>query len=106
MKLIKYSSLIIEKYSEFYEEIDVDKLIELKCIAQSIKKIDPKFYCKFNLDEKIHRTGLKLIKNRKMKNMKVLRFIINDIYYLEKNYNKMKYRPLEILDGIDISLTT
>jgi len=104
MKLIKYSSLIIEKYSAFYEEIDIDKLIELKSIAQSINQIDPKFDCKCNLDEKIHRTGLKLINNRILKNMQILLFIKNDIYYLDKNHNKKKYRSLEILDGIDISL--
>jgi len=104
MKLIKYSSLIIEKYSEFYEEIEIDKLFVLKYIVENIKHIDPKFDCKCNLDEKIHKTGLKLIKNRKMKNIQVLGFIKRDIYYMDKNYNKKKYRPLEILDGIDISL--
>ena len=104
IKLIKFSSVIIEKYSSFYEEIDIDKLILLKQITQSIKQIDPKFDCKCNLDKKIHITGLKLIKNRKMKITQILKFIKNDIYYLDKNYNKTKYRPLDILDGIDLSL--
>ena len=40
MKLIKYSSLIIEKYSEFYDEINLEKLLILKSIVKSIKKID------------------------------------------------------------------
>jgi len=104
MKLIKYSSLIIEEYSEFYKEINVDKLILLKGIVDSIKQIDQTFICTFNLDEKIHRTGLKLAKIGKIKNKEILDFIRNDIYFLEKNFNKKINRPLEILDGIDFAL--
>ena len=36
--------------------------------------------------------------------MEILSFIKSDKYYLYKIYNKKIYRPLEILDGIDISL--
>ena len=104
MILIKYSSLIIEKYSEFYDEINLDKLFSLKAIVELIKQIDQRFDCKINLDEKIHRTGLKLIKNGKIKNMEILQYIKRDIYFKYKDYNNKIYRPLEILDGIDISL--
>jgi len=104
IKLIKYSSLIIEKYLEFYNEINLDKLFALRSIVDSIKQIDQKFICKFNLDEKIHNTGLKLIEKGEIKNIKILEFIRYDIYFLDKIYNKKIYRPLKILDGIDISL--
>ena len=104
MILIKYSSLIIEKYCKFYDEINVEKLIILKNIVEAIKQIDKKFDCKCNLDEKIHRTGLELVKNGKIKNIEILKFIKADIFYLDKNYVKKMYRPLEILDGIDISI--
>ena len=104
MKLIKYSSLIFEKYFEFYYEIDVDKLIILKNIMESIKQFDKSFDCKCNIEEKIHKTELKLIKNGKIKNNEILDYIREDIYYLDKKFNKKIYRPLEFLDGIDISL--
>ena len=104
MKLIKYSSLIIEKYSEFYNEINLDNLYILKNIIDSIKQIDQKFLCNLKIDEIIHRTGLKLIKNGTIKDRKILRIIMSDIYYLDNKYNKKIYRPLEIFEGIDISL--
>ena len=105
MKLIKFSPRIIEKYSEFYEEIDLDKLQTLKTIIESIKILDPKFDYKFKLDEKLHRTGLKLARAGKIKNIKILEFLLSDTYFLDnKNFQKKIYRPLEILDGIEISL--
>ena len=104
MKLIKFSSLIIEKYVEFYDEINIDKLIILKYIVDSIKQLDQQFVCKCNIEEKLHRTGLKLAKIGKIKNMKILEFIKTDVYFLNKNYSNKLYRPLEILDGINISL--
>ena len=104
MKLIKFSSLIIEKYSEFYNEINSDKLIDLKFIVDSIKIIDQKFVCKFNLDEKILRTWLIIAKNGKIKNIKILEIIGSNIYFLNKSFNKTIDPHLEILDGINISL--
>ena len=104
MKLIKFSSLIIEKYAGFYEEINLDKLIILKYIVDSIKLLEPQFVCNCNIEEKLHRTGLKLVKIGKIKNIKIIEFIKTDVYFLNKNYNKKLYRPLEILDGINISL--
>jgi hypothetical protein len=95
MKLINYSSLIIEKYSEFYDKLNLDKLIILKDSVESIKFIDQTFIYKSNLEEKIHRTGLKLIKNGKIKNIKILEFIECDIYFIDINYNKKRYCPLE-----------
>ena len=104
MKLIKFSSLIIEKYSEFYDGIDVYKLISLKNIVDSLKQIDNTFDCKCNLDEKIHTTGLKLIKEGKIKNKEILDFIESDIFFIDKRFNHKTYRSLEIFDGIDITL--
>ena len=104
IKLIKYSSLIIEKYSEFYNEIDLDKLMILKHIIETIKQIDQEFKCVCNFDEKIHRSGLKLVKIGKIKKEKIIEILREDIYYIGIKYNKKIYRPLEILDGIDISL--
>ena len=104
MKLIKFSSLIIEKYSRFYNEINLEKLILLKSIDDSIREMDENFESKCNLEEMIHKTGLIFIKNGKMKNMEILDFIKADIFFQDKSFNKKIYRPLDIFDGIDISL--
>ena len=104
MKLIKFSSIIIEKYSGFYNEINLEKLILLKSIDDSIREMDDNFECKCNLEEMIHKTGLIFIKNGKIKNVEILDFIKADVFFQDKRYNKKIYRPLDIFDGIDISL--
>ena len=104
MILIKYYPLIIEKYSEFYDHVNLDKLITLKSIVESIKKIDQTFESKCNLEEKIHKTGLNLIKMGKIKNIEILNLIQTGIYYPNNSSNNKFSFPLEYLDGIDISL--
>jgi len=104
MKLIKYSSLIIEKYVEFSDEINIDNLIQLKGITDSIKEIDKKFVCNCNLDEKIHKTLIKLVKTGKIKNNEILGFMRNDVYFLDKNISKKQSHLLEVFDGFDLSL--
>ena len=97
LKLIKFSSLIFEKYSEFYNEIDINKLLILKHIVDSIKKIDENFHCECNLEEKIHKTG-------KIKNDQILELIRHDNYLLNTKFNEKICPPQEILDQSDESL--
>jgi len=104
MKLIKFSSLIIKKYSGFYNEINIEKLIFLKSIEDSIRELDENYVYQSGLEEMIHKTGLIFIKTGKIKNMEILNFIKADIFFQDKRFNKKIYRPLEIFDGIDISL--
>ncbi len=84
--------------------INLSEIILLKSIDDSIREMDENFESKYNLEEMIHKTGLIFIKNGKMKNIDVLDFIKTDIFFQEKRFNKKIYRPLNIFDGIDISL--
>ena len=105
IKFIKFSSSMIEKYFELYEEVEPINLLLLKQIISIIKKIDKKF--EFKLDDiisTIHNTGLNSVKNGKLKNMELLEFIKGDEYYIDKKYNKNYFRVLDILNGIDITL--
>jgi hypothetical protein len=104
LSFVKFSNSFIEKYIEFNNNINVNNLILIRNIVQfNSFEVDNKS-CKYNLDEIIHKTGLKLIKDGKIKNMEVLNFIQSDIFFYNKQFNQKKDRPLEIFDGIDISL--
>ena len=104
LSFIKFSNSFFEKYIEFNNNINVNNLILIRNIVQfNFFEVDNKS-SKYNLDEIIHKTGLKLIKDGKIKNMEVLNFIQSDIFFYNKQFNQKKDRPLEIFDGIDISL--
>ena len=105
IKFIKFSSSMLEKYFEFYEDINPMNLLLLKQIISIIKGIDKNFEFKLdNIINIIHNAGLKSVKNGNLKNMELLEFIKGDEYYMDKKYNKNNYRVLNILDGIDIDL--
>ena len=104
ISFVKFSHSLIEKYIEFNNNINVNNLILIRNIVQfNFFEVDNK-NTKYNLDEIIHKTGLKLIKDGKIKNMEILNFIQSDKYFYDKQFNQKKDRPLEIFDGIDISL--
>ena len=105
MDLIKFSKSLIGKYIEFYYGKSLKKLQLLTNLINLIKKNDKKFEFKYedkDIDLIIHETGIELIKNKKMKNTEILDFISSDIYFNSEKFEKAYYRPLEILDGIDI----
>ena len=79
VKFINFSPKYFENFVKFSYEINLDNLIFLKnMIDNFINKIDTSF--KINdLDEKIHRTGIKLINDNVMNNFQILDFIKNDI---------------------------
>ena len=105
IKFIKFSSSMLEKYFEFYEDINPINLLLLKQIISIIKEIDNNFDFKLdNIISMIHNTGLKSVKSGNLKNMELLEFIKGDEYYIDIKYNKNNYRVLDILDGIDINL--
>ena len=101
INFIKFSPSVIEKYIEFNDKINLDNLIKIKNIIESILKKDSKFKCKYEIDQVIHENGLLQVKNGTLKNNKLLDFIQSDDYYQNKKYKK-KNRPLNIFDGIDI----
>ena len=105
IKFIKFSSSMLEKYFEFYEDINPINLLLLKQIISIIKEIDKNFEFKLdNIINTIHNAGLKSVKNGNLKNMELLEFIKGDEHYMDKKYNKNNFRVLNILDGIDIDL--
>ena len=105
LSFVKLSNSFIEKYIEFNNNVDVNNLILIRNIVQfNFFEADKNNSHKYNLDEIIHKTGLKLIKDGKIKNMEILDFIQSDIFFHDKQFNQKKDRPLEVFDGIDISL--
>ena len=105
MEIIKFSKTLIGKYIEFYNEKSMDGLQLINNLINLIKKNDLKFEFKYNdkdMDFVIHETGIALIKKGEMKNNEILDFIKSDIYYNSNQYDKSFYRPLDILDKIDI----
>ena len=103
IKLVNFSPSVFEKYIEYYDEKDLNKLILLKRIIKIIRKYQYYFKTKFSIDVLIHENGLNFVNNKKLKNNELLNFIQNDDFYLIKQYDKAIYRPLQILDGIEIS---
>ena len=101
---MKISSNVIEKYIILFDQIDLDKLILLSKLISLLKKEEPKFDFKKNIEEIIHKNGIYFSLFKKLKNMDILNFIENDIYYKDKLYNNQKYRSVDILSGIDASL--
>ena len=70
-----------------------------------IKGIDKDFLIKIDNKEiclLIHETRIELIKRKEMKNNEVLNFIKIDDYFNKPEFDKAIYRPIEVLDGIDI----
>ena len=105
LEIIKFSKSLIEIYVEFYYVKDLDSLQLMNNLINLIKKNDKEFEYKYknkNMDLIIHETGIELIKNGKMKNNGILDFITTDIYFTSPEFEKKDYRPLDVLDGIDI----
>ena len=100
---IKYSPNIIEKYIELYDKINLDNLILLKHIIESIKKIETNFKCKYKIEKIIHNNGIEFAKNKKLKNNNVLDFISKDEIFNNNISKKKDDNLLEIFDGIDIN---
>ena len=105
LQLITFSPAILEQYVDFNRDINLQNLSYLNKIINTIKSFSKKFKIKYKMDSLIHETGIKLVKNGKLKNLELLEFISNDDFYQNKSYdNKSKiYRPLEVFDGIEIS---
>ena len=102
VKFINFSPKYFENFIKFSYEKNLDNLIFLKNIINNfLKKIDTSF--KINdLDEKFHRTGIKLINDNAMNNFQILDFIENDIYYSNKIYESSNERDFNILKKLNI----
>ena len=105
LKIVKFSKSLIEAYIDFYNRKNLDALQLISNLISLIKKNDLKFEFKYqnkDMDFIIHDTGIELIKRGEMKNNEILDFIKSDIYFNSNKFEKSFYRPIEILDKIDI----
>ena len=98
---LKFSDSIFKKYILFYKDTNYENLLLLKSIYNTIKSNIHNFESKCKFNDVIHGTGLKLIKEGKIKNLDVLDFLSKDDYYYKKEF--ISKRSLEIFDGIDIT---
>ena len=91
-------------YIHFNDNNNLNNLILIKKAILLCKEGDKKLdYEKLNLELKIHNTGIISILKEKLKNESLIDFIQNkDLYFKDKKYSSKKYRPLEILQGIDL----
>ena len=86
----------------FSIELNYSRLILAKNIINNyIKKIDKHFKIK-DLDNAIHKTGLKFINIGKFKTKQILDFIQEDVYYIDKIFEKSSEREINILKNIKI----
>jgi len=98
---LKFSDSIFKKYISFYEDESYENLMLIKSLCNNIKSNIKNFESKCKFDPVIHRTGLKLIHEGKIKNSDVLDFLTKDEYYHNKDY--ISKRSLEIFNGIEIT---
>lgn len=101
---IEFSQDFLKNYYELFENANLDKLLSLSQIISLLKKEHKNFKLKMNIDELIHKSGIKLSILGKVNNMVLLNFIEKDTYYHEKTYiNNNQIRSVEVLSGIDIT---
>ena len=101
---VEISPKLLEKYIDLFDNANLDKLFSLAKLISFLKKEVKEFSFKMNIDEIIHKSGINLSKQGKLKNIEILNFIENDIYYKDKIYsNNLNYRSLEVLSGINAS---
>ena len=103
-QFLKISPNLFEKYMNLFFNVDLDKLISLKKIIELLKKEDKKYRGDIvqKLNVVIHQNGINFAILGKLKNLKLLNFIENDLYYTDKIYVRTQYRSVDILSGIDI----
>ena len=100
---INFKPTLCDKYISHFDGVNVNSLIYVKDLIDFMKSKNKKFEVQVkDLNKIIHDTGLKLSKEHKMKNIEILNFISRDAYYNDSNYVKKVYRPLDILNGLDV----
>ena len=70
-----------------------------KCIS-ICKEVDKSL--NMNIYEHISKTALNMIIEGKLKNEELLNFLKNNIYFRDKKYASLLYRPIEMFVGIDL----
>ena len=101
---VKFTPGLIEIYINLFDNVNLNKLIELNKLIIFLKKEEKQFNLKKNIDEIIHRNAILFSTKKALKNMEILNFIEKDVYYMEKMYKNSNNRSVDILTGIDIPL--
>jgi len=99
---------LIQNLIDFYTDYNVKKLIELKKYYNEKENL---FWTsreelkngKNNLNEKIYKTGINLIKNKKLSIEEIVYFVTNDEYYNNENYILSEKRDLVIFENWELS---
>ena len=101
---ISFDEQFWQNYIQFNDKTNLENLVHINKALLLYQKLDKTFNPdNLELNMKIHKTGLLLIENGKLKNEALINFIENeDIYFQDKKYESKEFRPLDILKGIDI----
>ena len=113
IKLIENIENLINKYMELYNGKNLNNLYLIKRYIGYwqngwINKEDENFLVNYNgiktkkIELLYHETGINLIKRKELKNIEIVCFMKNDSIFYDEKYESLKYRPLEIFDGIEI----
>ena len=95
---IKFEPALCEKYISLFEGKNIGNLLYIKDIID----LHQNYEIKVNINEIIHDTGMKLYKEKKLKNSDLLNFIRKDFYFNDSKYfGNKRYRPIEILNGFE-----
>ena len=96
---MEYDLKIWDDFILLYENKNLDYLFLLKKILGKGNNYSEKLMD--SIDKSIHDTGLYLIKNDKLKNLEVLNFVCNDVYFTGNDYYKSD-KSIKIVDGINL----
>ena len=102
LKYIKIEPSLLYEYIDFFEN-ELDKLNEIRKEAEVINQQMNMNLVNFihKLIFQYHKSGLKLINKKLIKNNKVLDFVINDYFYSSKS-TKYSEKKIDIYKGINL----
>ena len=113
VNFIVFDPELFDKYISYFEKNNFEYLILLRDLVDKIynmknaeKKILKKYKdLKIKLREIIHKTGIYLSVNKKLKNIQIINFIIKDKEYIKELTNEEeKEKTIELFQGINMSL--
>ena len=100
---ISFDEQLWKNYIQFNDNSNVKNLILINKGLLFYQKVENNLNPdKFELNLKIHKTGLLLIEKGEIKNEELIEFINEDIYFKDKKFESKGLRPLSILKGIDL----
>ena len=101
-KFVKFSQVIFDKYINYFESKNLENMEILNNIINEVKTNRQNFNLKTDMDFINHENTINLAKEHKLSNLEILNFIKNDKFYNSDEYKQSKFRPAEIISGINI----